>query len=119
MPTLAKSVSKSHLRPILILFSANDHLIEREKSAELVEHLGISKENVLNFRDDGSDEMILSNIDAVLQSDGHKSKVAIVFDKDGHYVHKKRPDFIANLVDTILNNRSEINIVEGSTKSKL
>jgi len=119
MPTLAKSVSKSHSRPIFLLYSTNDHLIEPEKSTELAEHLGISKENVLNFEDKGCDETILRKIDAVLRSDGQKAKLAIVFDNDGHFVHKKRPDFIADLVDMILNDKYEINNVQSFAKSKL
>lgn len=95
-------------------------MIEPEKSAELSEHLGISEENVFNFKENGCDEATLSNMDAVLQSNDHKAKVAIVFDKDGHYVQKKRPDFFANLVDMILNDQNKLNPIQDPVfKSKL
>lgn len=100
IPKLAKTVGASHSRPICFLYSKNDHMIEAEKSLELAEHVGVRKENVLKFAENG--ENVLRNVGQILRSDGPKARVAIVFDKDGHYVQKKRSDFITNLVETIL-----------------
>jgi len=93
LPNWIRTVRENLKRPLVLLYSMNDPFVEFEKCVEFGEKFGIFSENSIKFDEN---EKIFKNVENLIENGG---KVAVVFESDGHFVQKKRSDFIVKLIE--------------------
>uniref|UniRef100_A0A1I8BJN6 AB hydrolase-1 domain-containing protein n=1 Tax=Meloidogyne hapla TaxID=6305 RepID=A0A1I8BJN6_MELHA len=81
---------------ILFAYSGNDHLVEPEKSEELLDNIGLKEECRLVTSTIGDEPKIIESTRKLMRK-GHKH-VAVYFADEGHFLQKFRCKFLADSI---------------------